>query len=161
MPERLPKVTPERVFANTNLFLRYLTNDVPVQADAVEGLLHRAAAGEIVLVTNSLAMAEIVWTMESFYGLSRDDIKDKVLAILNTPGLEVADGDLVLQAISRYAEKNVDFIDAYNAAWLLAQKIKVTYTFDRKHFSRLEGVTVMVPGEDDIADSREQGAGSG
>jgi predicted nucleic acid-binding protein len=33
---------PERVFADTNLFLRYLTNDVPDQADAVERLLRRA-----------------------------------------------------------------------------------------------------------------------
>jgi hypothetical protein len=29
----------ETAFADTNLFLRYLTNDVPEQADAVEGLL--------------------------------------------------------------------------------------------------------------------------
>ncbi len=151
MPERLPKVTPERIFADTNLFLRYLTNDVPAQADAVEQLLLRAAAGEILLVTNSLAIAEIVWTLESFYGLSRDEVKEKVLAILNTPGLEVGDGDLVLQAISWHAEKNVDFIDAYNAAWLLARDLKAVYTFDRKHFSRLEGLTVMVPGENPMS----------
>jgi len=58
------------------------------------------------------------------------------------------DGDLVLQAISWYAEKNVDFIDAYNVAWLLTQEVKVAYTLDRKHFSPLAGVTVTVPGED-------------
>jgi len=146
-PNRLPKVKPERVFLDTNLFLRYLTNDVPAQADAVEQLLHRAAAGEILLVTNSMVIAEIVWTLESFYGLSRDDVKEKVLAILNTPGLEVSDGDQVLQAISWYAEKNIEFIDAYNAAWLLAQDLEAVYTFDRKHFSHVEGLVVKVPGE--------------
>lgn len=138
----------ERVFADTNLFLRYLTDDVPAQADAVEQLLQQAAAGDIVLVTNNLVMAEIVWTLESFYRLSRNDVRDRVLAILNTQGLETVDGDLVLQAITWYAEKNVDFIDAYNVAWLLTQEVQVAYTFDRKHFSRLEGVTVKVPGED-------------
>jgi len=138
---------PERFFADTNLFLRYLTNDVPEQADAVEQLLRRAAAGEIVLVTNGLVIAEIVWTLESFYRLPREEIKDKVLAILNTPGLVVADGDLVLQAITGYVEKDVDFIDAYNAAWMLAQEVKAIYTFNRKHFARLEGITVKVPGE--------------
>ncbi len=56
---------PERVFADTNLFLRYLTNDVPQQADAVEALLRRAAAGEVTLVTNSLAIAEVVWVLET------------------------------------------------------------------------------------------------
>lgn len=137
----------ERIFADTNLFLRYLTNDVPTQADAVEQLLHRAFAGEVVLVINSLVVAEIVWTLESYYGLTRDSIKDKILAILNTPGLEVAEGDLLLQAIFWYADKNVDFIDAFNAAWLLAQGLTTACTFDCKHFSRIEGIGVQVPGE--------------
>jgi predicted nucleic-acid-binding protein len=140
-------VEPERIFADTNLFLRYLTNDVPAQADAVEHLLHRASDGEIVLVINSLVIAEIVWTLESYYSLTRDSIKDKILAILNTPGIETAEGDLLLQAIFWYADKNIDFIDACNAAWLLAQELDTIYTFDRKHFSRIEGIKVQVPGE--------------
>jgi len=37
-------VKAERLFADTNLFLRYLTNDVPAQADAVEQVLQQAAA---------------------------------------------------------------------------------------------------------------------
>jgi predicted nucleic-acid-binding protein len=120
---------------------------VPAQADAVEQLLHRASAGEIRLVINSLVVAELVWALESYYGLARDSIKDKILAILNTPGIEVAEGDLLLQAIFWYASKNIDFIDAFNAAWLLAQGLTTTYTFDRKHFSRIEGIRVQVPGE--------------
>jgi predicted nucleic-acid-binding protein len=140
-------VKTERVFADTNLFLRYLTNDVPAQADAVERLLQRASDGEIVLVINSLVVAEIVWTLESYYGLTRDSVKDKVLAILNTPGIETAEGDLLLQAIFWYADKNIDFIDACNAAWMLAQGLETTYTFDRKHFSRIEGIRARAPGE--------------
>jgi predicted nucleic-acid-binding protein len=137
----------ELAFADTNLFLRYLTNDVPEQAEAVEGLLRRAQAGEVGLVTNSLVIAEVVWTLESYYQQSRDDVRAKVLAILNTPGLEVAEAELVLQAVLWYAEKNVDFIDAYNAAWLLARDIHAAYTFDRKHFGRLEGISALAPGE--------------
>ncbi len=135
---------PERVFADTNLFLRYLTNDVPAQADAVEELLRQAAAHELSLVTNSLVMAEIVWTLESFYKLTRTAIQEKVLAILNTPGIQIVDDDLVLQGITGYVEKNVDFIDAYNGAWLLKQGMTTACTFDETHFSRLPGVTVRV-----------------
>jgi len=136
----------ERIFADTNLFLRYLTNDVPEQADAVDQLLRSAAAGEIALITNSLVMAEIVWTLESFYERPRSDIKDKVLAILNTSGLEVEDGDLTLQAMAFYVERNVDFIDAYNVAWMESIGLKIACTFDQKHFSRFDGVTILVPG---------------
>ncbi len=59
----------ETIYADTNLFLRYLTNDVPEQADAVDAVLRRAATGEVSLVTNSLVLAEIVWTLESCCGL--------------------------------------------------------------------------------------------
>jgi predicted nucleic-acid-binding protein len=141
-------VKAERVFIDTNLFLRYLTNDVPTQADAVEALLQQAADREMILVTNSLVLAEIVWVLSSYYQRSRVDIRDKVLAVLNTPGLEVVDRDLILQAVAWFAEKNIDFIDAYNAAWLLAQDMNVAYTFDHVHFSRIEGITVQVPGAD-------------
>lgn len=137
---------PETLFADTNLFLRYLTNDVPEQADAVERLLLRAAAGELRLVTSALVVGEIVWTLESFYGLPKKAVREHVLAILNTPGLEVAEADILLQATLWYEEKNVDFIDAYNAAWLLARGLTRVATFDRKHFARFEGLSVMVPG---------------
>ncbi len=147
MHERSLKMKAERVFADTNLFLRYLTNDVPAQADAVEELLRRASDGEVVLTINSMVIAEIVWTLESHYGLSRHSIKDKVLAILNTPGLEAAEGDLLLEAIFWYADKNIDFIDVFNAAWMFAEGLETAYTFDRRHFSRIAGIRVQVPGE--------------
>jgi predicted nucleic acid-binding protein len=136
---------PERIFADTNLFLRYLTNDIPAQADAVSSLLDRAERGELVLVTNALVMAEIVWTLDSYYHLAKPDIEEKLLAMLNTPGIEVVDGEIVLQAVVQYVEKNVDFIDAYNAAWMPYQRLTTAYTFDRKHFSRFEGITIVIP----------------
>jgi predicted nucleic acid-binding protein len=70
-----------------------------------------------------------------------------VLAILNTPGLEIAESDLLIEAATNYAAKHVDFIDAYNAAWMVQQQLSKAYTFDRKHFSRLENITVKTPGE--------------
>lgn len=135
----------ERIFVGTNLFLRFLTNDVPAQADAVEELLRQAGQEKVTLVTNGIVIAEIVWTLESYYGLDRDDIQNKVLAILGTPGLEVIESNLILKSIIWYAEKNVDFIDAYNAAWMDEQGIGRIYTFDQKHFSRFDDLEVLSP----------------
>jgi predicted nucleic-acid-binding protein len=135
----------ETCFADTNLFLRFLTNDVPAQADLVETLLRRAEKGEVKLATTSLVIAEIVWTLESFYQVPRAEIQDKVLAILNTPGLEVDGADLLFQAAVWYAEKNVDFIDAFNIAWMMKRDVEKAYTFDQKHFNRFEGITAQLP----------------
>lgn len=135
----------EFVFADTNLFLRYLTNDAPAQADLVESLLQRAAKGKVNLVTTSMVIAEIVWTLESYYELDKKEIQTMVLGILNTDGLDVIDSDLVLQAIVPYADKNVDFIDAFNAAWMVKNDVDKIYTFDQKHFNRFERITAELP----------------
>ena len=99
------------------------------------------------MVVNSLVIAEIVWTLESYYGLARDNVKDKVFAILNTPDLEAAEEDLLLEAIFWHEDKNIDFIDAFDAAWMLVQGLETANTFERRHFSRIEGIRVRIPGE--------------
>lgn len=136
----------ERSFADTNLFLRYLTNDIPKQAEAFESLLKQAEAGEFAFVTTSLVIAEIVWTLESYYKLSKAEIHNNLLAILNTPGLEVEDDETILQAVIWYVEKNVDFIDAYNVAWMLQHNVNKVVTYDYKHFRRFKEITTLVPG---------------
>lgn len=135
----------ETCFADTNLFLRFLTNDLPAQADKVEVLLRRAGKGEVSLVTTSLVVSEIVWTLESYYQVPKLEIQDKVLAILNTPGLIVDGADMLQQAAFWYAEKNIDFIDAYNVAWMMKHNVEKAFTFDRKHFKRFEGIDAQLP----------------
>ncbi len=135
----------EVVFADTNLFLRFLTNDVPDQAEAVRQLLLQAAQGDVSLITTSMVIAEIVWTLESFYNESRENIQQMVLSFLNTPGLDVDEGDLVVKALRFYVDKNIDYIDAYNAAWMDVNGIDTIYTFDQNHFSRIDGLTVKIP----------------
>ncbi len=134
----------EPVFVNSDLFLRYLTNDSPSQADAVEKLLHQAGQGKLKLVTNSLVIAEVVLTLENTFQLERADIQNKAIAILNTKGLEVIDGDLVLKAIFWYGEKNVDFLDAFHIAWMLKNNLNKVYTFEQAHFQRFGGIASAV-----------------
>lgn len=133
-------------FVDTNFFLRFLLNDIPEQSRAIEEILQQAAAGKQKLWANPLVIAEIVWTCESYYELPKNEIKEKVLMILNTPGLEIEDRDLVAEAVIHYAEKNIDFIDAYNACWMRDREVQDIYTFDKKHYKRLNWVKYHIPG---------------
>ncbi len=134
-----------KYFVDANIFLRYLTNDIPEQAEAVALLLQQAADGELKLVTNAMVMAELVWVMESAYKLPRQIIQEYIQIILNTPGLSVSDADMITQALSWYVEKNVDFIDAYNAAWMDEAGLSRIFTFDQKHFRRFSRLTALLP----------------
>lgn len=133
------------VFVDANVFLRYLTNDIPEQADAVDAFLERAASGEIRLVTSVLVVAEVVWTLSSFYKRPKEQVRDAVLAICHTPGLEVEDADALVQAAEWHTEKNVDFADAYHVAWTLAQGLADIRTFNLKHFRRFDDIRATIP----------------
>jgi predicted nucleic-acid-binding protein len=132
-------------FVDTNIFLRFLTNDIPEQAQAIEEVLVQADRGEVDLHTSILTLAEIVWTLESYYRLPREDIRSKVIAILNTPGLQVEEADNLAQAVSLYADLNIDFIDAFNAIWMKDQGLSKAITFDIKHFNRIPWVNAITP----------------
>lgn len=136
----------ERIFADTNLFIRIFTKDDPEQLEHVLALLQRAGNGEFTLVTNSTVIAEIVWVMEGL-GSARELIRDAIWSLLNTNGIQVDDANLIGTAVDIYAIKNIDFIDAYNACWMHAHQIKTVYTFDQRHFSRVTGIDVKVPGQ--------------
>ena len=49
-----------RVFVDTNVFLRFLTNDDPAKARRAERLFHDATSGRVLLTTSVLVIAEIV-----------------------------------------------------------------------------------------------------
>jgi uncharacterized protein len=134
-----------RVFVDTNVFLRFLTNDVPEQAESVESLLRQAAAGKIALATNAMVIAELVWVLESHYRLARREVQERAMAVVYIEGLLLPELEAVTDALVAYVEANVDFIDAYNASWMRQQGIRRVYTFDKNHYSRLEGLEVLTP----------------
>lgn len=132
-------------FVDTNVFLRYLVNDVPRQADACEALFRRAVAGKESLCTTDLVVAEIVWVLESYYELAKADIRAKVEKILNTKNLTCPGKDVILDALALYVEKNIDYVDAYNAAWMKMKSMAELYSFDA-HYDRIGWLQRIKPG---------------
>ena len=132
-------------FVDTNVFLRFLVNDDPEKADACEMLFRRAINGEELLLTTDMVMAEIVWVLESYYELSKRDIREKLEKILNTKNLDCPNREIILHALSIYEEKNIDYIDAYNASALQKKGINEVYSYD-KHYDRIKWMKRIEPG---------------
>ena len=128
------------VFIDASALLRYLLNDVPKQADQVEGLFDKAEACELRLVTNSHVMAELVGMLSSGYKVSRTLIRQQLESLIHTPGISVVDGRLLLAALKDFEENNVDFSDAYAVAWMKARGVGELASFDQdeKGFSGLQ-----------------------
>ena len=131
-------------FVDTNVFLRLMVNDDPVKADACESLFRKAIAGDETLVTSVMVIAEIIWVLESYYELKKSDIRENVEKILNTRNLSCPNREIIISALSIYVEKNIDFIDAYNAFMLKRDEIYEIYSYD-KHFDRVGWIKRIEP----------------
>ena len=135
----------KRAVIDTNLLVRYLTEDDPSKANDVKRLLLKAAQGEIRLLIPSIVIAELVWVLQSFYKLQRSEIVPLLNAILQTHGVEVSDKTVVSDAITIYRDHAIDFIDAWIVAFAKAAEVRAIYTFDRKHFKGIDGIEMMHP----------------
>jgi predicted nucleic-acid-binding protein len=124
----------KKVFIDTNLFIRYLVNDVPDQVAKVDKLLDLAEKGKVALVTGPPVFFEMAWTLKSFYNLSRVKIYECLSSILGITGLEITDIDILEDALELYKDSSADFSDAYIT--VLAEKVEAgaIATFNTKHF---------------------------
>jgi predicted nucleic-acid-binding protein len=131
-------------FIDTNIFIRFLTNDIPEKADACEQLFREAVEKNEKFFTTEMVIAEIVWVLESYYELPKKEVRKMVEKILITPFLFCVQKDLILNALILYSEKDIDYIDAYNVSVLKEQGIREAYSYDR-HYDKIEWVSRLEP----------------
>jgi predicted nucleic-acid-binding protein len=131
----------EPIFVDTNVFLRFFVRDVESFYQKAKELFEKAESGHLRLETSDLVIAEIVWVLESYYDFSKAEIREVIDTILETKNIKVANHSRVKEAANQYASGKMDFIDAYNIAYIKAKDFKKVATFDVKHFKNGEGIT--------------------
>jgi predicted nucleic acid-binding protein len=137
----------KKALIDANVILRYLTKDPAKMAEAAFKLFDDAKNGKISLLLTSLTVAEVVWVLESFYDHSKAEIAQTIAQLLFCDGLEVEDLDLLMEALTLYQGKNLDFADAFLAAVALRRGPQAIYSFDQ-HFNRVSGISGFEPGKD-------------
>jgi predicted nucleic acid-binding protein len=134
------------VFLDTNILLRFLTRDDERKARCALELLMRVERGEEKVITSPLVIFETAYTLQSFYKVPRQTIKEQVLSIISMRSLHLPDKNIFYQAFNLYVTKNISFADAYNAAYMLAEGISNIYSWD-KDFDKIEGIARLEPEE--------------
>jgi len=120
----------ENKFVDTNVFLRYLTKDDLSKYERCREMFKKALKGEITISTSGMVIAELIWTLLSYYKVPKAEVIEKVSVILGTENLFVPDKDVLVDALVLYARKNIDFIDAYNAVFMKYQGLREIYSYD-------------------------------
>ena len=127
-----------RAVIDTNLLVRFLTEDDPEKARSVGALLGKAGKGEVKIFLPSVVIAELVWVLESFYEMEAPEISELIGAVLNTPGLDTQDKSVLRKALKTYERKRIDFVDAWILEFARERNINTIYTFDKKHFKETD-----------------------
>jgi predicted nucleic-acid-binding protein len=116
---------------DTNVIVRYLTQDDRVQARKANAIVEGAlAAGEQVHL-DEIVICELVWVLSSAYGFDRATISDTLLKLIDSAQISVNDRDAVREAVTRYAESSGDFADYLIGLRNLRSGCESTLTFDR------------------------------
>ena len=124
---------------DTNIILRFLLKDDPQLFQAVEPLFLQAEQGDLEIYIHPIIIAEIIWTLESYYEYSKEKIAEVMIQLVEAKGVVVPDKEVIVGALQDYKEKNVDFIDSYLVQYANKKGPLTVYTLDKKHFSRLNG----------------------
>lgn len=112
------------------IFLRYLLWDDPSKASRCQALFQCLERGEETARVLHLTLAEVVWTLQKHFGVERRKIRDLLRAILEFKGLKVSDKAIVLKALDVFAERAIDFPDAYIAETARPLGLQV-HSYDR------------------------------
>jgi len=128
----------KKVYFDTNFLLRFYLDDIPKQAANAKEMVNSAKEGRVCLVTDLIVICEMVWVLDSYYGLQKDEISEKISNLYETPGITVLNGDVLSQALNIFVDKNIDFTDAIIAASALKNSIEYVASFDKKHIDRLK-----------------------
>jgi len=134
----------ENKFVDTNVFLRYLTKDDLSKYERCREMFKKALEEEIAISTSGMVIAELIWTLLSYYILPKAEVIEKVLVIVGTESLFIPDKDVLADALVLYARKNIDFIDAYHSVFMKYHGLPEIYSYD-EDFDMIEDIERKEP----------------
>jgi len=139
-------------FIDANVFLRHLLNDHPVQSPKCLALFEAIERGDARGWTTDMVIAEIVWVLSGKpYQVQRETIERSLVELIYLPNLKVDHRMRLRHALHLYTSTPMDFIDAYNAAFILRRYGPTKlYSFDA-HFDRMPQLTRIEPDDKQTA----------
>ena len=109
---------------DTNYIIRYLVNDNIKMADIAEEIL----TTKKVFIANEI-LAEVVYVLLGVYEISKEDISNQLLELINFENISVSNYEIINKALKIFKTKNLDFVDCLLCSYSNQDEI---ITFDKK-----------------------------
>ena len=132
---------------DTNILIRYLTNDDEEQSNEVLKLFEQYSGIESSIYINNIVLCEVVWVLEVAYKYPKQDITHALKLVLQTPEFTFENHVNIVKALYDYEQSNgADFSDILISVTNIDKGCITTYSFDKKagkhgYFENLENQT--------------------
>ncbi len=117
---------------DTNVLVRYLTQDDPRQSRLANALVAEAVSGGERLFVGAVVLCELVWVLRGAYAFDKATIASALERILGTAQLEIDQKDVVREALADYRAGSGDFADYVIGRRAREAGGELTATFDRR-----------------------------
>lgn len=129
---------------DTNILVRIVLHDDPIQARAAERLFVKARQEQTSLFVADVVLCELVWVLTRRADLSRTQIADALDQLLRTELIVVSDPGVADRALRAYRAGKGDFADYLIRERARALEADDVVTFDRA-LKGEEGFRVLGP----------------
>jgi predicted nucleic-acid-binding protein len=127
---------------DTNILLRYLTQDDPVQSRRATEIIEQRLTEQEPGFVSVVSVLEIVWVLKSLYKRSLQEIANDIEMILAANTLEVQNEQEVYHAVVALRNGAGTFEDALIGALGIWRGCSATLTFDEKAARKLHGFSL-------------------
>jgi len=120
-----------KVFIDSNLFVRHLTQDDPQLSSKASEFFEDLANKKFFGYVSSVVLHEVTYVLRKGYHLESKDISGALLQLLALENLEVIDmpKELAFSALVEYGTCSVDLADIFSKSWSLKEGLVVA-SFD-------------------------------
>lgn len=115
---------------DTNVLVRYLALDDPVQSRRAAAIVEEALSREEGVFVPVIVLCETVWVLRGYYKLSKQRIIQVLDAVLTEKGFEVEARPEIHKALAEYRLHSGDFADYVIGFTARAHRCSVVFTFD-------------------------------
>jgi predicted nucleic-acid-binding protein len=134
--------TPDMIGLDTNVVVRLLTADEPVQLKAAKRLLAAHEGEHAAFFVNDMVLVELVWVLRRVYAFERAEALTAIQSLLGSDAFAFEDRERLNQAVTLCSEQDRDFADAMIALKNAAAPCACTASFD-KTMRGLPGVRLL------------------
>jgi predicted nucleic-acid-binding protein len=127
---------------DTNVLIRYLTQDDPVQSAKATEVIERRLTAKNPGFVSVVAMVETVWILDRAYSLTAQEISTVVERLLQIEVLAIENEQEVFTAMVALKQGRGSFSDALIAEFGVRAGCSRTLTFDQKAL-RLPGFEIV------------------